>query len=182
MYEVEVKVPAPHDPVRERLDDLEADPLGAVDQVDTYYDHPTRDFAETDEVLRLRRESPRDEGDEVAVLTYKGPRVDDRSKSRQEVETGLDDPAATDGILHALGFDAAATVEKSRERYALDGFVIALDEVAGLGQFVEVEAEGEVAAIETLREGAFEVCRALDLDPDESVRTSYLGLLLAADE
>lgn len=182
MYEVEVKVSAPHAPVRERLDDLDAERLGAVDQVDTYYGHPIRDFAETDEALRLRRETSRDDGDEVTVLTYKGPRVDDRSKSRQEVETVLDDAAATDGILQALGFDAAATVEKSRERYAVDGFVVALDEVAGLGSYVEVEAEGEAAEVETLRQGAFEVCRTLGLDPDESIRTSYLGLLLATDE
>lgn len=182
MYEVEVKVRARHDPVRERLDDLDAEPLGAVDQVDTYYDHPTREFAETDEALRIRRESRHDDGGETVLFTYKGPRVDDRSKTREEVETTVDDPGATDGILRSLGFDAAATVEKSRERYTLDGFGVELDEVTGLGQFVEVEAEGEAADVETLRDDVVDLCRHLGLDPNESLRTSYLGLLLAADE
>ena len=55
MYEVEVKVAADHAAVRERLPD-EAEALGTVEQVDTYFDAPHRDFAATDEALRLRRE------------------------------------------------------------------------------------------------------------------------------
>lgn len=178
MYEVEVKIPAPHDPVRDRLEALDAEPLGAVRQHDTYYDHPTRDFAETDEALRLREESAAEHGPETAVLTYKGPLVDDRSKTREEHETHVDDRTTAHAILQAVGFEAAAVVEKHRERFAIDGLVVSLDTVDGLGAYVEVEAEGEAADIEALSDRAFDLCRRLDLDPDASIRTSYLGLLL----
>ena len=186
MYEVEVKVEAEHGPVRERLDEIGAEPLGSVHQHDTYYDHPVRDFAETDEALRLRRESSTGDAEAgstavdvstVATLTYKGPLVDDASKTREEVETGADDPESMDAILRAVGFEAAVEVEKERERFATDGYVVALDSVAGLGEFVEVEAEGEEADVGALREGAFDLCRRLGLDPAESTRTSYLALL-----
>jgi adenylate cyclase class 2 len=177
MYEVELKVRAAHDPVRSRLSAVGADCLGAVRQVDTYYDAPHRDFTETDEALRIRRESPED-GEAIARVTYKGPLVDAASKTRGEAETGVADGDAMAAVLEGLGFEAAATVEKRRERYAHGGYAVVLDDVCGLGEFVEVETETE-DDIEEAREGAAAVLETLDLDPDDGIRDSYLGMLLA---
>lgn len=174
MYEVELKVRAEHDPVRGRLAELGAEPVGIVEQVDTYYDHPTRAFAETDEAIRLRRE--RAEGRTDVKVTYKGPLVDAASKTREEFETGVDDGETMDAIFRKLGFEPAATVEKTRERFEHGGYTVTLDTVVGLGEFVEVEREA--ASIETARDGAIELLCDLGYDPDEQIRTSYLGLLL----
>jgi len=171
MYEVEVKIRAPHDRVRERLAELEAERRDRVEQVDTYYDAPHRDFAETDEALRLRRERG-----ETTLVTYKGPLVEAESKTRREAETAVDDGAAMADVLESLGFTPAATVEKERERYDLAGYTVTLDSVAGLGEFVEVETEAD--AVEAARQGAFDVLRSLGLAPDDQIRTSYLGLLM----
>ena len=181
MYEVEVKVRADHDDVRERLAELGADPVNEVTQEDTYYDAPHREFAETDEALRVRRESP-ENFETFAELTYKGPLVEAESKSRREIETVVEEGEAADAILEALGFDPAATVRKDRRRFALDGLTVTLDRVEGLGEFVEVETETEEdeTALEAARERAYEILRDLGLDPDEQIRTSYLGLLLEA--
>ncbi|MFC4549140.1 MULTISPECIES: class IV adenylate cyclase [Halorussus] len=180
MYEVEVKVPADHGAVRDRLADRGADPVDRVTQEDTYYDAPHRDFAASDEALRVRRETT-EGGEPTTELTYKGPLVEAESKTRREIETAVGDAEATRDILAALGFEAAATVRKERERFALDGYVVTLDAVDGLGEFVEVEVDAEEGEIDAARRGAFAVLRDLDLDPDDQVRTSYLGLLLAAD-
>jgi adenylate cyclase class 2 len=180
MYEVEVKVPADHDAVRLRLAERGAEPREVVEQVDTYYDAPHRSFAETDEALRLRVERP-PEGEARHALTYKGPKVDAESKTREEHRSRVSDPEAVDAALGALGFDPAATVEKFRERYRLDGYTVTLDAVEGLGEYVEVEAEGDAHEVDALREGAFDVLEELDLDPADQVRTSYLGLLLARE-
>jgi adenylate cyclase class 2 len=177
MYEVELKVRAEHEPVRERLAELDADPKGMVEQVDTYYNHPVRDFAETDEALRIRRETY--EGEETARVTYKGPLVEEASKTREEWETGVDDGETMADILENLDFSPAATVEKIRERFEWKGYTVTLDNVAGLGEYVEVETESE--AIEPAREGAIELLQELGLDADEQIRTSYLGLLLDED-
>jgi adenylate cyclase class 2 len=176
MYEVELKVRASHDVVRERLDALDAERVDAVTQVDTYYDAPHRDFAETDEALRIRREER--DGESTTRVTYKGPLVEAASKTRKEVETGVADADRFDDILAALGFSPAAVVEKERERYALDGYTVTLDTVAGLGEFVEIEREAPEAEVETVREGAVARLRDLGLDPDDQIRTSYLGLLI----
>jgi adenylate cyclase class 2 len=191
MYEVEVKVSADHAAVRERLDALDADPVNAVEQDDTYYDAPHREFAETDEALRVRRETVHsvgeataetaedDDADEFAELTYKGPLVETESKTRREIETEVEEGEVAGDLLSALGFDPAATVRKERERFALDGFTVTLDAVEGLGEFVEVETEvPDEESVEAAREEAFEILRELGLDPDDQIRTSYLGLLL----
>jgi len=180
MYEVEVKVPADHGPVRDRLAERGADPLGAVEQVDTYYGAPHRAFAETDEALRVRRETP-GSGEGHHELTYKGPKVDGESKTREEHESRVNDPDAVDAALRALGFEPAATVEKRRERFRLDGYTVTLDSVDDAGEYVEVEREGRVDEVDALREGAFDVLRSLDLDPSDQVRTSYLAMVLEGE-
>ncbi|WP_135825903.1 class IV adenylate cyclase [Halorussus ruber] len=191
MYEVEVKVPADHEEVRDRLAELGGDPVNEVTQEDTYYDAPHREFAETDEALRVRREIVRSDSDgetptedeAFAELTYKGPLVEAESKTRREVETVVEDDEAAAELLGALGFDPAATVRKERERFALDGYTVTLDAVDGLGEFVEVETEVEGEAdVESAREAAYDVLRDLGLDPENQIRTSYLGLLLAEED
>jgi predicted adenylyl cyclase CyaB len=85
MYEVEVKVPADVDRVAARLDEIGAEHIDSVEQIDTYYDAPHRNFAETDEALRIRAE--RHDGTEETRVTYKGPLVEAESKTREEFET-----------------------------------------------------------------------------------------------
>lgn len=253
MYEVEVKVPAEHGPIRERLASLNAKLIDAVCQEDTYYDAPHRSFVETDEALRIRRERPLDAEEWTAAVTYKGPLVDDESKSREEAETVVDDGETMATVLERLGFDPVATVRKERERYRFGEYVVTLDAVDGVGEYVEVEtdvdtsdsssstgptdgsstagpsssdsstdgpsagdragggpsaggqssggpsagdsptdgpsagdrsADGPSAgssspdSIERAREGAFDRLHELGLDPADSIRTSYLELLL----
>ncbi|MFB6126993.1 MAG: class IV adenylate cyclase [Halolamina sp.] len=200
MYEVELKVSADLDRVATALQDRGADRVDAVVQVDTYYDAPHREFAETDEALRIRRETPvggngesgdgendandtgevndTDHPEPTAKVTYKGPLVERASKTREEFETAVADGEAMAAVLDGLGFEPAATVEKERRRYRLAGYTVTLDRVSEVGEYVEVEAAAAEADVETVREGAAALLSDLGLDPDEQVRTSYLGLQL----
>jgi adenylate cyclase class 2 len=179
MYEVEMKVRADHDRVRTRLAELGADPEGTVRQVDTYYDHPVREFAETDEALRIRRETGGDGEDGETRVTYKGPLVEAESKTRAELETTVADGEIFADILESVGFEPAATVEKTRERFRYGEYTVTLDTVSGLGEFLEVETEAEV--VEPAREGAIELLERLGFEADEGIRRSYLGLLLDSE-
>jgi adenylate cyclase class 2 len=189
MFEVEIKVPADVDAVRDRLRDAGAERVDARRQRDEYYDAPHRDFAETDEALRVRHETPLSDGTgseevpaaaETTKIAYKGPLLDEVSKTRAEHETEVVDAEAAAGVLRGLGFDLAATVEKRREFWTYDGFTVTLDAVDGLGEFVEIErAVDDESDIEAARDDALDALDALGLDEDEQVRTSYLGLLLA---
>lgn len=176
MYEVEVKVPADIEAVAERLAELEAEQVDTVIQTDTYYDAPHRDFAETDEAFRVRRETRK--GETNAKVTYKGPLLEAESKSREEFETGVEDGDDIDAIVQHLGFEPAATVRKNRRVYEVREYDVTLDAVDDVGEFVEVERETD-GDIEPVREGAYEVLQDLNLDPSDQQRTSYLGMLLS---
>ncbi|WP_302080852.1 class IV adenylate cyclase [Salinibaculum rarum] len=178
MYEVELKVRADHEDVRKRLEEAGATRVGTVEQADVYYDAPDRNFAETDEALRVRTERS-DEGTETR-LTYKGPLVDESSKTREEAKTPVADSEELEAILAGLGYEPAAEVHKERTRFRIREYTVTLDSVDGLGEFVEVETEVE-ADIDAARDGARDVMETLGLDPDEQIRTSYLGLLLEED-
>ena len=81
---------------------------GKSQQTDWYFDHPMHRFAETDEALRLRRCDAR------TWVTYKGPKLDQLTKTRQEIEVELapGEAAASSfqALMQALGFRFVATV------------------------------------------------------------------------
>jgi adenylate cyclase class 2 len=191
VYEVEQKFPVADPAALEaRLVGLAARFREPVEQVDRYFAHPCRDFVKTDEALRLRRV-----GDDVAA-TWKGPRIDSASKTRRELELGLAPVPPLPGgprggqatldrwteLLEALGFRRVRDVAKRRRaaRVLWQGTEVeaALDRVAGIGDFLELElqaAAGEVplatACIESL-------ARTLGCAAQE--RRSYLELVIAA--
>lgn len=174
MIEVEVKVPAQHADVEERLEELGAEQVDEKKQVDVYFTAPHRDFASTDEALRVRRE------DGETRITYKGPKLDDETKTREEHETTVGDAEKARAIFESLGFEEFGTVEKERQVYRLDGATVTLDELEELGEFVEVERDIEDEAdIEEPSAEVLDVLERLGLDADDSVRDSYLELLYA---
>jgi adenylate cyclase class 2 len=170
MIEAEAKVRAPHEPVEERLTELDAEHVTDKKQVDVYFAAPHRDFADTDEALRVRHENGR------AYVTYKGPKLDAETKTREEHETEVGDAETAVAVFESLGFDEFGRVSKQRSVYELDGKTVVLDEVDGLGSFVEVEVEAENSTEEATQD-VFGTVEDLGLEPEASVRESYLELL-----
>jgi adenylate cyclase class 2 len=176
MLEVEAKAPLP-EPERIISNILE---LGGREiyftvqrvQRDTYYRHPSRDFARTDEALRIREEEGR------SFITYKGPKLDTVTKSREELEVPLVDPRDLGKLLLRLGFEPVAVVEKRRRGYLVGTLEVTIDEVKGLGTYLEVEAK----ECEDLEEGKARVLGFVETLGLEDLETrSYLELLLERD-
>ena len=144
------------------LESLGARVEGPVEEVDVYYRHPCRDFASTDEALRLRVAGG------GARLTYKGPRLSRGPvKERLELEASVEGPLGE--ILEMLGFREAARVVKRRLYARLDGHTVTLDQVEGLGCFVEVEGPDPEALADRLGLGGAEM-----------VEETYLEMVLRA--
>lgn len=180
MFEVERKARVDHAELRGPLDAAGARSVADVYQRDTYFDHPMRDFAASDEALRLRLERALEGTDApTARLTYKGPRLDEHGKTRREFETVIAEPDELRSILEALGFEAAGRVEKRRHVYRLDSYRICLDTVSGLGEFVEIEAESTADDIEDASEGVIEVLETLEIPPAATESRTYLEMILA---
>lgn len=179
-YEVEQKFPVDNAAgLRRRLAELGAVEEPAVVQVDRYYAHPARDFATTDEALRLRRD-----GGEWRI-TYKGPKLDPATKTRREIELPLAtaDPEAADwaALLEALGFLPVAEVRKVRRPLGIvwEGRQVrgAWDEVESLGTFLELELSANDADLDSARACILSLAAALNLQQPQ--RRSYLELLLS---
>lgn len=170
VYEVEVKLPIDDAPAwANRLNAL-TPMAGAGHEHDTYFAHPTRDFATTDEALRLRDRDGRLE------LTYKGPREDATAKIRKEWNLDVKGPAGA--LIEALGFRPVAAVIKHRRTWHLDGCAVTLDDVDGVGTYLEVEATGDdVAEAQTRMEA---VVAKLDLTGVTPEPRSYLELQLSS--
>ena len=183
MFEVEQKF---H--VEDRADlEKRLGEIGAVEQpsqqhVDTYYNHPSRDFAQTREALRVRRV------DGVPMVTYKGTKLPGAVKARRELEWRLDpgDPDGTkmEELFQMLGFRRVATVTKRRRCYQLlaelADFGVMIDHVDSLGLFAEVELiAGDSSEIETARGRIGQLGERLGLHRAES--RSYLRMILERD-
>ena len=110
-----------------------------VRQEDIYYNHPSRDFALTDEALRLRIED-RGEGERRVLLTYKGPRMRRDVKAREEIEIRVSSaPSKVNKLLEKLGFKKKVVVRKRRREFDCEWFKAFIDDVDELGKFVELE-------------------------------------------
>lgn len=138
--------------------------LGEKIEEDVYYSSPIKDFKETDEALRVRYS----EGN--AILTYKGPKIDKISKSREEIEVFVS--GDIESLLQKLGFKKFMNIKKNRKLYQYKEFTLSLDNVEGLGEYIEVELKSENKDDIEKIENLFDV---LFLD---SERRSYLELLL----
>ncbi len=182
--EVEIKVKV-DDPERaEEILGEEGKHVRTLRQEDVYFSHPCRDFAKTDEALRLR-EVEIEEGSTCVLLTYKGPKIGKVGKSRIEVEVEVSDKEAAREILERLGFEPLEdmVIRKVRKVYALhiDGTRVeaCLDTVEGLGTFLELEIEAEEDAdVGELEAMLLELVRDRLGVRGEVVRDSYLELLM----
>ena len=170
-YEVKIRVGS-LGPARARLMALGIRPLSRLTERDTYFNASDRDFGKTDEALRIRVTET------GTTLTYKGPKIGRNDvKAREEIIVSVDRGDAMSGLLEHLGFQRTAEVVKVRENYVVEGTFVALDEVQGLGPFVEIEAppglsgEEAVALISRVRE-------TLGLAGGETI-LSYLEMILA---
>ncbi len=147
-------------------------------EVDLYFGHPARDFAQTDEALRVRRKG------RTNFITYKGPKLDETTKTRQEIELPLapeeESVDAWAELLEVLGFRPVGEVRKFRRKAAItwQGRRVegSLDEVEQLGTFAELELVVEADDVEAAKACIASLAEKLGLTGGE--RRSYLELLL----
>ncbi len=182
-YEVEVKIPIDdEDQLIQELERAEAKRLRSENESDMYFDHPCRSFSTTDEAVRLRRVYNKDAttSDSTSVsaeLTYKGPKVDTKTKTRLEYTSAVSDAEAIVSFLQQTGFKHVGDITKRRIFYELDDIIISIDDVDDVGLFVEFEliAHGDEEMIHA-RDRILALITNLGLDPEKTVRDSYLEL------
>jgi adenylate cyclase class 2 len=154
-------------PIEEKLRALGGSFAGQRFQCDCYFDDSESRMIKSDTCLRLRYQKA-DNGQEVFV-TFKGPKEAGRYKSRREIEFEVGDAEAAEKLFLELGYAKSEVVEKIRRLWQLGGCQIGLDDVKGLGSFVEIEGPDEQIIAE--------VQEQMGLADSRHVKKSYAALI-----
>lgn len=166
----------------DQLKRIGAEQGATLEQEDYYFAHPSRNFVETDEALRIRRIGTENH------VTYKGPKRATVSKIRKEIELAFESGSTALGelkeMLELLGFRPVRNVKKQRTPFSFQHeqrkFEITIDEVEQLGTFAEVETLAEESDLETAEAAVIQLAEKLELSAP--IRTSYLGLLINQEQ
>jgi len=177
MFEVEAKFVVDNFDIIEQQYEFE-DP---VLEKDVYYQHPSRDFLNSDEWLRLRTIIDGATEIDLLVVTYKGAKLITESgiKTRQEIEFKASNEIVE--LLKILGFKKFVRVEKYRRKSKINyndlNTMITLDDVIGLGKYVEIEILVEDFNEKLLAINAIEtISKKLGLDKSE--KRGYAKMIL----
>ncbi len=182
-YEVELKFRLEQfHSVEAVLQRLGATEKSVVSHVDRYFNHPSRDFRSTDEAFRIRSVG------EDNCVTYKGAVIGTVAKTRHEVEvafaSGIEAVQRLDEIVRLLGFRPVREVRKNRRNFTLNWndrvYELALDDVPGLGRFLEIELIAENDDRKQAEEDVWKLARTLGLSTAEP--RSYLDMLVELDD
>ena len=153
-----------HDRIQKLLREKNARFVGSDHQIDTYFRVP-------EGRLKLR------EGNiENSLIFYSRP--DAAGPKQSDVTMSLLQPGNDVRAVLAKALQVLVTVDKQREIYFIENVKIHLDQVAGLGPFVEVEAIGLPEAAAELQAQCNAFLREFDLYPDDFIAGSYSDLLL----
>ena len=192
MIEVEIKVKiSDPDLIRKQFKENNGVYKLSLLHEDIYFNMPKglRDFKKTDEALRLRKsiefhKSDKEKSKKNAYfITYKGKKIDDTTKTREELEIKIEDFDRMRSLLKNLGFQEIFTVKKERELYefVFNNFHIdaLIDYIPILNQhFIEVEFLSETQNnLESRKNKLFEFLGHFGISQKESIRESYLELI-----
>lgn len=173
LIEVEIKAKIKSfNKIKEILIQMGAVQKKVIVMEDYYFKHPNKDFAKTDEALRLRKTN------EKKYLTYKGPKIDELTKTREEIEVEIDEIEKFKVILIKLGFIEVPRILKKREIYEINKIKICLDEVQFIGKYIELEIEAindqdRINKVDKL----IKFAESIGIKKEDFIRKSYLELV-----
>lgn len=143
-----------------------------VTQIDKIYLPKGFTFATkklTDPVLRIRSEGTK------SILTFKRSQSQDLDKI--EIETVIEDPVSMHEMIVQLGFELSIEVQKTRETTKYGDFTVCIDNVVGLGAFIELEKIADEDADDVQKEMK-KVLSELEIEESDYVLQSYDIMLM----
>lgn len=192
MIEVEIKVRISNpEVIRKKFEENNGIYQISLLHEDTYFNMPKglRDFKKTDEALRLRKSIEFNKNNKTReqsinhYITYKGKKIDNSTKTREEIDIKVEDSKRMNTLLKDLGFQEIFTVRKERELYEFEfkahQIEALIDYVPILNNyFIEIEYLTDSSdKIEESRRVLFDFLEIFGIKKEESIRKSYLELI-----
>jgi adenylate cyclase class 2 len=183
MLEAEVKLRIENkEELVNRLISIGFKSIKSVCETDTYYTSEFHDMIKKDEALRIRTMENINTGEKSSVITFKGAKLDKVSMSRQEYETSIGDDEIGKRILEGIGFIAVPEVKKIRTEFVLNDITACVDQVTGLGSFLEIEILTDDEMREKALERIGDMLKQLGFSMENTTRKSYLSMIMGLDE
>ncbi|HYM93178.1 MAG TPA: class IV adenylate cyclase, partial [Chitinophagaceae bacterium] len=154
--------------IREWLQNHQADFKGTDTQTDTYFN------------VQKGRLKLREGNIENNLIFYDRKNEPGLKKSHFHLLKVSDPAILKEMLIKSIGIKVI--VKKKREIYYIGNVKFHIDEIAGLGSFVEIEAGNVMADIskDKLQEQCDFYRNEFDLKPEELIAESYSDMLLAA--
>jgi len=180
MEEIEVKaVLKDKDGVIAKLKELGCEFGSAVVQEDTIYAKEVGSlstFLSNELFLRLR---VHDGGKVIFTAKYHKDRERSLLSAPTEHEVGVDDRDTMERILMLQGYQEAMRVNKKRMTGHYKQWEICLDEVEGLGSFIEVEQLADTSvSVKEVQDAMYEFLATLGIEKEEGTVMRYDIMLL----
>ena len=180
MIEVEVKLPVEDlNEIKRKLVKIGFEESSCIEERDTYFDNQQGDIRANDEALRVRETKDHRTGKIRAQINFKGKRLDAGTMTREELETGVENGEISRKILQAIGYiPVAPEVIKERIMLRRESVTACLDNVRGLGEFLELEILADSKKQKDAALGQIEnILNNLGYQISDTVRTAYLSML-----
>lgn len=147
-------------------------------QIDSYFVPKHKDFFAQKpvfEYLRVRHE----EGKNSIDYSFCHFAKDKSLLKTDEYETKIENPESMETILEKLGMEKIVTVTKHRKCFDYKDFEILLDNIPGVGFFLEIEAKKIFNNPEETKKKCFEILEELNADWEKAPNMGYPDMVLA---
>ncbi len=109
------------------------------------------------------------------ILTLKQPKSNEQDAIEHETE--VKDAGEMREILQHMGLHEAVRVKKARMKTHYNEWEICLDEVDGLGLFIEVEKIADDPDVEAVKNELFDFLKGLGIKPEDRITNGYDTLI-----
>lgn len=145
-------------------------------QTDDYFSHPSRDFyanSSLREYVRIRQEKGKQ------TFEYHRAHIKNGDNTHtDEFEVAIDNPQKMKQILAELGFKPLVTVNKKRIAFDCKEFEADLDQIQGLGNFLEIEAKKDFGGVKKTRQACLEFLKTLEIPFEIAPKKGYPDMIL----
>jgi len=179
--EVELKFPLKNaNNIKEKLNKI-AVFLKEDLQKDTYFIPFHRNFVEQKPIyewLRIRENNTSTK--KCSILNYKnfGKDKKEDTVACKEFETEISDSDTLRKIFENLDVKELIVVDKKRKNYSYKNTIISIDSVKGLGEFIEIEFDGDINDVEEIKKHLYFILEEINANVGDQLFKGYPHLLL----
>lgn len=169
-YEKEIKFKIKNEKeIQNKLKKIPIKRKKEVIQEDIYFDFPSKKLFALDKTLRIRKENSE------IYLTYKGKRKKEKYKIREEITVKILNYKDLIEILKKIGLKPIFKIIKKRKIYFLKDYQLSIDEVKGLGKYLEIEV---TTSKKNTNQILKEICDLLGVSLRNVIKKTYPEMLL----